>query len=235
MTLTNQLKNRLPELLLTALIFGLIGAGVYLNKYEEMQIDRSKLPKKVEDSNGFQRWITNLKNKDLVIEADEFTMLEENEIYNTKWVKVYSIDDEARKKEYDENIEAKQNIKKVIFSPSGMQYLDYRPEIRDGYQPNEVHHYGIRDNQIIDSRIVDCSVRANCYFDRAWFLDNDVFVITEISRNIDKKNTTTPVCLPTESCTYTYKIHVVDLVRNSRLIYESDPFETILEELKPNL
>jgi len=235
MALVNQLKNKIPEILLTTLIFGLIGTGVYLNKYEEMQIDRSKLPKKVEDSNGFQRWITNLKNKDLVIEADEFTMLEENEIYNTKWVKVYSIDDEVRKKEYDENIENKQNIKKVIFSPSGMQYLDYRPEIRDGYQPNEVHHYGVRDNQIIDSRIVDCSIRANCYFDRAWFLDNDVFVITEISRNIDKKNTTTPICLPTETCTYTYKIHVVDLVRNSRLIYESRPFETILEELKPNL
>lgn len=226
--------KKLPEVLLTTLVIALIAAGVYSNKYEEAQIDRSKLPQKVEQSNGFQRWITNLKNKDLTIEADEFNLLEENEIYNTKWVKVYSIDEEGRRTQYDNEIASKQGIKKVIFSPSEMQYIDYRPEVRDGYQANEVHHYGLRDNQIIDSRIVDCSVKANCYFDRAWFLDNDVFVVTEVSRNIHKNDIVAP-CLTSETCTYTFKIHVIDLVRNSRLIYQSKPFEAVLDQLKPNL
>ncbi len=225
----------LTEIALTTGIALLIGAGVYSNIWEENQIDRSKLPQKVEQSNGFQRWITNLRNKDLVIEADDFSMLEENEIYNTKWVKVYSIDEEGKRAEFEANIESKKNIKKVVFSPSGMQFVDYRAETRDGYQPHEVHHYGLRDNQIIDSRIVDCSVKANCYFDRAWFLDNDVFVVTEVSRNVDKKSLDIQPCSPVQNCTYTYKIHVIDLVRNSRLIYQSAPFEAILEDLKPNL
>jgi hypothetical protein len=216
-----------------ALVF--VGVGVYSNVMQQLANDRSKLPEKVEQSRGFQRWITNLKNKDLNLDADEFRMIEENEIYNTKWLKVYSADDPTKKAEFEKYIEAHKNTEKVIYSPSERELLDYRDIERDGYHPNEVHFYGLKDDKILDARILDCSIRANCYFDRAYFLTNDLFVITEVSRNINKKDETTPPCMPTESCTYTFKLHLVDLVKNSRLIYESKPFDAVLNKLIPDL
>jgi hypothetical protein len=220
------------------LIFGIFlftGIGVYSNVQEQKSIDRSKIPEKVEDSNGFQRWITNIKNKEIDISADGFGLLEENEIYNTKWMKVYSIDEKDRKDEYDKNIEAHRDIQKVIYSPSDRIFIDYRNEPREGYNTNEVHFYGLLDDKIIDARIVDCSIRANCYFDRAYFLENDIFVISEISRTIDKKDKETPLCSTDELCDYSFKLHLIDLKNNSRLVYESESFDAVLSELIPEL
>lgn len=216
-------------------IFVLIAAGVLLNIKEQKSIDHSKLPEKVENSNGFQRWITNLKNNDFVIEADEFVLKEENEIYNTKWITVSSIDDDGMKEKYDKTIEAMQDVRKVVFSPSGREFIDYRNEYRDGYQRNEAHFYGLKEDKIIDARILDCSLRANCFFDRAYFLDNDLFVISEFSRNIDKKDETAAACATNENCEYTIKIHVIDLINNKRLVYESRPFTIALSEIAPQL
>lgn len=227
--------NKLISALLVSIIFGLVGLTVYMNVAKEKAIDRSKIPQKVEQNRSFQKWITNLKNKKLKIEADEFKLLEENEIYNTKWMKVYSTDEDGRVVEFAKNIESHKNLDKVIFSPSERIYIDYRPVARDGFNTNEIHYYGQRDNKIIDARILDCSTRANCYFDRAYFLDNDVFVISEISRNIDKKDIETALCNVDGVCTYSFKIHVIDLVNNSRLIYESKPFDVVLSELIPEL
>lgn len=223
------------SLILSTLIVLLIGMGVGLNLYEKNLVDHTKLPPKVEDENKFQRWITNLRNNDINVGADDFKLVEENEIYNTKWMKVYSIDEPGRREEYDQYIASLRETPKVVFSPSDRELLDIRPTERDGYKPNEVHYYGLKEDKIIDARIVDCSVRANCYFDRAYFLSNDVFIITEISRNINKKDEQAPLCAETESCTYTYKLHLVDLINNKRYVYESEPFDTILAELKPEL
>lgn len=228
------MKDKLSALIVF-LIFCLIGVGVYSNVMEQKSVDRSKIPPKVEDDSAFQRWITNLKNNDIKIAADDFRLLEEVEIYNTKWMKVYSIEEKGRQEEYDRIIAEHKDTEDVVFSPSERLFLDYRNISRNGYNSNEVHFYGLRDDKIIDARILDCSIRANCIFDRAYFLDNDVFVITEISRNIDKKDITTETCLPSESCTYTFKLHLVDLINNSRLIYESKPFEAVLDELAPEL
>lgn len=222
-------------IILSILIFIFVGAGVYLNILEQEKTDRSKLPQKVELSNGFQRWITNLKNKDINIEADEFKLVEKNEIYNTKWMTVYSLDDPQVKEQYDTTIQSMKGIKKVVFSPSKREFIDYRNEIRGDYQANQIHFYGQKEDKLIDARILDCSTRANCYFDRGYFLDNDVFVISEFSRNIDKKDTTTPLCSPDTTCTYSIKIHVIDLVNNSRYVYESKPFDAILNKLIPEL
>ena len=65
-------------------IFLFTGLGVYSNVIEQKSIDMSKIPEKVEESNWFQRWITNIKNKEIDISADGFELKEENEIYNTK-------------------------------------------------------------------------------------------------------------------------------------------------------
>ncbi|KKS31142.1 MAG: hypothetical protein UV00_C0012G0012 [candidate division WWE3 bacterium GW2011_GWF1_42_14] len=216
-------------------IFMAVAAGVWLNVKEQKNIDHSKLPDKVEQSIGFQRWITNLKNKDMIIEADEFTLKEENEIYNTKWMKVYSIEEEGMREKYESTIESLREVKKVVFSPSERELIDYRPEYRDGYAPNEAHFYGLKEDKIIDARILDCSAHANCYFDRAYFLDNDVFVISEFSRTIDKKDEVSAACSLQETCEYSVKVHVIDLINNKRLVYESRPFQAIMAELMPEL
>lgn len=231
--------NNLPKdkvaVALAAAIFILVGVVIYINIAKQNAVDRSKIPEKVEDHGRWQRWITNLKNKDLEIEADEFRLKEENEIYNTKWMQVYSLDEEGRREEFWQNIENHKNIKKVIFSPSERGFVDYRDISRDGYGPNQVHYYGLRDDKIIDARILDCSLEANCYFDRAYFLDNNVFVISEISQDIDEDDEGVPACVMEEMCAYTFKVHVIDLINNSRLVYESEPFEVVLAEFKPEL
>ena len=75
------ITKSLTSTLLTVSILALVVVGVASNYYEQISIDKSKLPSKVEDSTGFQRWITNLKNKGVEIEADNFRFVEENEIY----------------------------------------------------------------------------------------------------------------------------------------------------------
>ena len=223
------------SILLVILLFAAVVVGVVSNIKEQNAVDDSKIPQKVEEDRGFQRWITNLRNKDIVIEADGFRLVEKNEIYNTKWMKVYSIEESGKQEEYDKIIAEHKDVKDVVFSPSERIFLDYRNISRNGYNSNEVHFYGLRDDKIIDARILDCSIRANCIFDRAYFLDNEVFVITEISRSIDKKDLTIQTCLPSESCSYSFKLHLVDLINNSRLIYESKPFDAVLDELAPEL
>lgn len=224
------------EHLLIFLLFSLVAAGVYINVQKQLSIDQSKIPEKVETHDGFQRWITNLKNKGLdYVDADEFNLVEENEIYNTKWMKVYSTDNIEELERYETAIKKLKNTDKVIYSPSERLFIDYRNIKRDGYDPNEVHFYGVRDDKIIDARILDCSTRANCYFDRAYFLSNDVFVISEFSRTIHKHDQDTPKCPIDTKCEYSIKIHVIDLINNSRLVYESEPFTIILKDLIPEL
>jgi len=228
-------KIRLEHLLVLG-IFILVGLAAAINIHKQFSIDQSKLPKKVEEAKGFQRWITNLKNKGLeYVNADEFILVEENEIYHTKWMQVHSLDEEGRQEEFEKTIADHKNLKKVILSPSERLFIDYRHEKRNGVRANEIRFYGARDDKVIDARILDCSVRANCYFDRAYFLSNDVFVISEFSRNIHKRDTTTPECPKNAECTYTIKIHVIDLINNSRLVYESKPFNIVLSQLIPNL
>ena len=95
--------------------------------------------------------------------------------------------------------------------------------------------FGQKEDKIIDSRAVSCKKEANCFFDRAYFLDNDVFVVSEFSRNIKKTDTNVKPCSINEVCTYTIKLHLIDLVKNSRLVYESHPLEIKLSELIPQL
>lgn len=228
------MKKHLNSILI-ALIFLSTGLGVYLNIRQQMSIDRSKLSSRVEGDRMFQRWITNLKNKDLNIEADEFRLKEENEIYNTTWMTVTSIEDPEQKSIYEDTISKNKDTEKVIFSPNERVFVDFRNIYREGVMPNEVRVYGLKEDKIIDARVLDCSIRGNCYFDRAYFLDNDVFVITEFSRDIDKKDMETPECLPTETCTYTIKLHYVDLIHNTRLVYTSEPFDAVLSDLLEKL
>ncbi len=232
------MKFKLEHLLVT-LIFALVGATVYSNIAEDKAVDQSKLPEKVEKSVGFQKWITNLKNKDFVIEADEFRLDEENEVYNTERMIIYSIDEDGRKEELAKMLEEHQDLNDVEFSPSERQFIDYRHETRgmlngDPFKPNDIHYYGLRDDKIIDSRILTCNSKANCYFDRAYFLDNNVFVISLVERADVVKDQPYKPCSWDEICQYKFKLNVIDLINNSNLVYESEPFEMILNEAKEN-
>ncbi|MFC1700120.1 hypothetical protein ACFLZ4_00555 [Patescibacteria group bacterium] len=228
------MKNKLTYLL-TSIIFLLIGMGVFLNVQQQLAVDESKLPEKLEDHNLFQRWITNLKNNEVDVGADDFRLIEEAEIYNTMWVTVKSFDEEGVEEWYEEELLAHQNLDKVVFSPSEQEFIDFRSIFRSEYKVNEVRFFGKKEDKVVDSKAVDCSIRANCYFDRAYFLDNDVFVVTEISRNIHKHDDTAELCPLDEICTYTVKLHLIDLIQNKRLVYESGTFEVIIEKLIPEL
>jgi len=217
--------------ILTILLFVSVAGGVFLNIKQQASIDRSKLPAKVEEDRLFQRWITNIKNHDFELEADEFQLKEENEIYNTTWMNVYSSDDPKQMELYEKTIEEHKDVEKVIFNPNGRVFVDFRNIPRGEVMSNEVRLYGLKEDKILDARVLDCSVKGNCYFDRAYFLDNDVFVISEFSRNINKKDPAATECMVTDTCTYTIKIHVVDMVHNKRLVYESKPFDTVLSDL----
>ena len=224
------MKRSFDKILVTIILLSVAG-GVFLNIKQQASIDRSKLPAKVEQDRLFQRWITNIKNHDFELEADEFRLKEENEIYNTTWMNVYSSDDPKQMELYEKTIQEHKDVEKVIFNPNGRVFVDFRNIPRGEVMANEVRLYGLKEDKILDARVLDCSIKGNCYFDRAYFLDNDVFVISEFSRNINKKDPHTTECSVSETCTYTIKIHVVDMVHNKRLVYESESFEAILSDL----
>lgn len=222
--------KRYINVVIVLLIFISVGIGVYSNVSQQNAIDKSKLPADIENDRLFQRWVTNLRNKDLVIEADGFKFKESNEIYNTTWITVSSIEEPGKQEEFDGVLAAHKDLKNVAFSLNERIFVDYRNIPRGSVLSNQVRLYGLKEDKIIDARILDCSTRANCYFDRAYFIDNDVFVISEFSRNISKKDTTTPICSMDQVCTYTVKLHIIDLIHNVRDVYESEPFDIILSD-----
>ena len=223
--------KRYVDKILLAIILLSVAGGVFLNIKQQASIDRSKLPTKVEEDRLFQRWITNIKNNDFEIEADEFKLKEESEIYNTTWMTVYSADDPKQVELYEKTIEENKGLNKVVFNPNERIFIDYRNIPRGKLMANEVRLYGLKEDKILDARILDCSTKSNCYFDRAYFLDNDVFVISEFSRNVDKRDNTVGLCDINLVCSYTIKVHVIDIIHNKRWVYESKPFDAVLPDL----
>jgi hypothetical protein len=225
-----RLRLRL-EHILSIVILGAVALGVGSNIKQQMDIDHSKLPLKLEQSKGFQRWITNMKNKDVEINADEFKLLEETEIFNSKWTKVYSSDDETAVAALNQTLaEAEEDkTKGIVFSPSKREILDYRPIVRGAYDPLSVRFYGQKDDKIIETRVAGCFNRENCYFDRAFFLDNDVMGVSEIS--LAEK----VPCDINTVCKYTYKMHLIDFKNNNKAVYGSEVKELNLSQLIPRL
>ena len=221
--------------ILSILIFIFVAAGTYFNIQAQEAVDRSRLPTKVTEFNLFQRWLTNLKNHGVNLNVQDFKLVGKDAIYSSTNLTVASLDDPATAKNFNDMLAGMQGIKKVVFSPDKKQFIDFRNEVRGGYQPNQVHYYGQRDDKLIDTVVLDCSQRANCYFDRGYFLDNDTLIVTEISRNISKRDTTTPLCPIDQTCTYTVKLHLIDLLNNSSLEYDSKPFDIVLSKLIPSL
>lgn len=214
-------------------IFLLVAAGVYINIRKEIAKDNSRIPEKVSESRDFQRWSTNLKNKGVIIDSGDFFLYETSEIYNSRWLNVYSIEEEGMQEQFEQTLAEHQELKGVAFSPSKRVFVDYRNMERNGYLPNEAHLYGLRDNKVINARILECVPIGECYFDRAYFLDNDVFVISEISRDI-KPDMQAGTCDIVQPCKYLLKVHVIDLLNNKRTTYRSPELDMILENVVPD-
>lgn len=234
MIIKGKIKDK-TSVVLFIFILAAVGLGVYSNTIKKSAVDHSRIPGKVELSKGYQRWITNIKNKDFKVDTKDFELKEENEVYNSKWVKVYSLEEPGIREQLGTVLAQLKDVDKVVFSPSGRELLDYRNTLRDGYNTNEVRFYGQKEDKVLDARILDCSIRTNCYFDRAYFLDNDVFVISELSRAVDKKDLNFPICLVSDACEYTFKEHLIDLINNKRYVYESKPFTITLTDVLTKL
>lgn len=215
-------------------IFLLVAVNVAANYAEEAQVDSNKLPEKVEESNGFQRWITNNKKR-MDISADDFNLKDVNEVYNATFLEITRLVGERNISEHEGYIKSFEDNTGIAVSPDKRELIDYKHENRDGYTPYEARFFGLREDKLIDTKILSCVREANCYFDRAYFLDNHSFVISEISRNdIDRKNVEAndfKECAIDELCTYTFKLHLIDLLKNTRTVYETSPFDKVLTEM----
>lgn len=216
------------------LIAILIGVGVSLNVKEQLSVDKSKIPSKLEADSQFQKWITSTRKKEIMVEADNFRFIEDSNIYNTLWTSSVSIDNDEARRLYEQNMKLLRTFEKYAESPNEREIVNFENSIRFGFNPNEVFFYGLREDRILRTKVLDCSTESNCIFVRSSFLDNHVFFVVEISlKDFDEKN---PLrCAKNEVCTYTFKVHLVDLINNSRMVYESQDINTTFEFIKNEL
>lgn len=187
---------------------------VKINVNNKRAEDASKLPKEIVESKSFIRWITNAKNKGADIDSDEFRLQEEYEVFSVTNIRVYSLDKPENNILLKETLAQYPNEKKVVFSPNRKMFLDYR-DSPTGIDPT-VRIFGLRGNKIIDSRVVQCFDKNNCYFDRAYFLTDDLLVVHEISTAAHGMS-----CTRASICKLTFKTHVVNLSDNKVKTYYS--------------
>ncbi len=230
-------KKSTQTLLAFLAILLLVTGTVASNYMEKAKIDDTRLPEKIENSEGFQRWIINLKKR-MEINADEFELKDKNQIFSGAYLTVTRLED-SEIEDHIEYLESFKNNPEFAFSPNSRQFIDYRHENRtskngDFYEQNEAHYYGLNEDSLIDARALSCLRELNCYLDRAYFLDNHTFVISEISRNgitkAQAEDGEYERCEKDELCTYTFKLHFFDLINNSRTVYESAPLELVLND-----
>jgi len=220
--------------ILISIIAILVAGGVVLNVQKQYSIDKSKLPTKLESNSQFQKWVTNARNKGVKVEGDNFRFIEDSNIFNTLWTSTASIDDDTSRKLYDENMVELRKFKDSALSPNEREVVNYDYSNRFGFSPNEVFFYGLREDKILRTKIVDCDFESNCFFNRASFLDNHVFFVIQMSLKEYTKKDPKP-CDPKTVCDYTFKVHLVDLINNSRTVYESEPVQGIFEDLVSKL
>lgn len=222
------------NLILATGIMLLVIAGVGLNIRQKLKVDNKRLPQIVADSKGFTKWNTNLKNKGQNIEVQDFKLVETSEVFNTKWTSVSSIREPAGKALFEKTLAENKDLKKVAFSPNKQQFVDYRTENRGTYLVGQVRFYGLRDSdKVVDSKALGCYTRANCYFDRGYFVNDDVFVVDEIS--LDAPKNSDSACPMTSDCDYTFKLHLIDVKNNKHYLYVSTPRNFNLTTLIPEL
>jgi hypothetical protein len=213
----------------------LIFLGALLNFKEQKKIEDSKLPEYVEQNKYFQKWITNHKNSGIELEADEFRLFEENEVYNTARLIVFPVSDSLHNNAYKQLLNTYTNIKDARFSPNKAQIVDFRHEIRTGlsmneYKPYELLYVGLRKDRIIENKLLECSRDALCYIDRAYFVTDDIVVASTFTQNNEVPGKIFVPCSYEEKCEYTVTVYVMNIAANSSLVYKAPPLELRLSE-----
>lgn len=220
--------------ILISIIAILVAVGVSLNIREQYSIDKSRLPTKLETNSKFRSWLSNLKDKDLDLDADNFRFLEENDVFNTVNLATESIDNESSRKIYDQNMSELTKLKETAISPNEREVVNFSNSDRFGFFPGEVFFYGLREDRILRIKLADCANRENCNFHRAAFMDNHVFFIMELSpKGLASENQLT--CALDQVCEYSFKAHLIDLNNNSRVVYESETVNDTYLNLKKKL
>lgn len=224
----------IERFVLTFLLLVFVFAAAYSNYAQKRAVDESKLPPYVENNKYFQKWITNHKNKDINLEADEFRLFEENEVYNTARIIVYPITDEVHVKAYKEYLENSENNKNARFSPDKSQVVEFTHALRFGisgrdFKPQELLYLGKRGDRVIENKLLQCSTRALCYIDRAYFINDDIVVASTFT--LASENSTVPVapCDYSQECEYIVTLYVMNIADNSALVYKSLPLNLVLD------
>ena len=213
----------------------LVAAATYINAAEKGRGFDKTLPAKIIQNTDHRIWITGLNDKGISVLPDSFVYLERSEIYTTSRLSVFSPREPETQEQYNANLLESDSVEGIIFSPDGKQFIDIRNIPRRGYNATDVRYYGTREDKIIDARFAECYYKFNCYYDNAYFINNDTFVVYEISQYTSEKGEKPKDCLDTGECEYTFKIHLVNLNTNSRVIYESPAFWAVLNELIPEI
>ncbi len=213
----------------------LIFLGAYSNYLEQQKVEDSKLPDYVEQNKYFQKWITNHKNSGIELEADEFRLFEENEVYNTSRIILFPVTNKEHFAAYKAALEKYKTIKDARFSPNGEQVVDFRNELRKGLSPNEYNPYellyiGMRNDRIIENKLLQCSRDALCYIDRAYFVDDDIVVVSTFTQNNEVPGKIFVPCTYEQMCEYVVTVYVMNIATNSALVYKSPPLELRLSE-----
>ncbi len=202
------------------ILFGSIGWAVYQNIADQESENGSTLPAKITKNENFTAWVDEIavRSADAQIDLspDRFDRKDEREIYFWDRLNLSTLDDEEFLEEKDALWETYSGLDGVTFSPNGKIFIDYRNIFRRELNRNQVNLYGQRESILIDARILDCTMPNRCFFDTGYFINEDTFVIHELT----VENTQEDCSLERNVCNYTVKIHLVELHNNKRSLYE---------------
>jgi len=203
-------------------IFASVGGAVLVNTEidESESQDKKTLPNEIANHKNFKTFQKEMSDAGIVVNPDEITLKDQREIYNPDRIKVFSQQNEIKKNELEETMQSLKDVNGVTLSPDRNIILDYRNISKIGASARQIRLFGIRSEKILDASLLDCAISSECVFLDGYFINNDNFVLHEIS--LARKD---PDCVAEGTCLYSIKIHHVELAQNRRSLYESAEFE----------
>lgn len=213
------------------LIFFVLSAAS-LNYLQSLKINSEKLPLGLESEKRYQGWIRRWKDKFPQIESDTFKKIDDGEIISstnprysfseTDWDDVKTTIETAKKNKYN------------VIAPDKNQYLNFRSYFSDTKEASSsyVYYFGVRENKTISGPIYECK-KTNCYFDRPFFLNPDLFYMAEVEEKLypDAPNR----CKNEGICSYELLMHEFNLKKNKRTTFRSSQLLTDFKKIQSTL
>ncbi len=221
-------KVKIAFLLL--IVFVLFAASI--NYLSSLKTNSEKLPLGLESEKRFQGWIRRWKDKFPQIESDTFKKIDAGEIISstnprysfseTDWDDVKLQIETAKKEKYN------------VISSDKNQYLNFRSYFLESKEASSsyVYYYGVRENKLITGPIYECK-KTNCWFDRPFFLNPDLFYMAEIQEKLypDAPDR----CKKENICSYELYMHEFDLKKNKRTTFVSSQLLTNFNKIQETL